>query len=99
MLIDYRDFIIGALSAAMAYAFFKDNAELDADLEVDDEEMENDYEFEHNGESESSGRLVPMFCQTCRKLKKHREIERDLYQCTKCKRHVDLRKKSTSLYK
>jgi hypothetical protein len=38
-----------------------------------------------------SGRYVTLSCQTCRKLKKHRELETNLYQCTKCKRHVDLR--------
>ncbi|MGG3469095.1 hypothetical protein ABES02_16640 [Neobacillus pocheonensis] len=38
-----------------------------------------------------SGRHVTLSCQTCRKLKKHREVELNLYQCTKCKRHVDLR--------
>ncbi|MBT2659388.1 hypothetical protein J7E81_30140 [Bacillus sp. ISL-18] len=38
-----------------------------------------------------SGKYVTLSCQTCRKLKKHREVETNLYQCTKCKRHVDLR--------
>ena len=38
-----------------------------------------------------SGRYVTLSCQTCRKLKKHREMETNLYQCTKCKRHVDIR--------
>ncbi|WP_342043334.1 hypothetical protein [Bacillus sp. OTU2372] len=38
-----------------------------------------------------SGRYVTLSCQTCRKLKKHREVETNLYQCIKCKRHVDLR--------
>jgi len=38
-----------------------------------------------------SGRYVTFSCQTCRKLKKHQEVETNLYQCTKCKRHVDLR--------
>lgn len=38
-----------------------------------------------------SGRYVTLSCQTCRKLKKHREVETNLFQCTKCKRHVDLR--------
>ncbi|PGY11065.1 hypothetical protein [Bacillus sp. AFS031507] len=37
------------------------------------------------------GRYVTLSCQTCRKLKKHREVETNLFQCTKCKRHVDLR--------
>jgi hypothetical protein len=35
-----------------------------------------------------------MFCQTCRKLKKHKEVKLNLYQCVKCKRNVDLRRAS-----
>ncbi|MEH7484833.1 hypothetical protein V7157_27945 [Neobacillus drentensis] len=38
-----------------------------------------------------SARHVILSCQTCRKLKKHREIKQNLYQCIKCRRHVDLR--------
>ena len=41
--------------------------------------------------SSSTGRYVTLSCQTRRKLKRHKEIEPNLYQCTKCKRHVDLR--------
>ncbi|WML24113.1 hypothetical protein [Neobacillus sp. OS1-33] len=38
-----------------------------------------------------SSRFVTLSCQTCRKLKKYQEVQANLYQCTKCKRYVDLR--------
>lgn len=82
-IIDYKDFIIGALSVAMAYALFT------SDIDPEDEiiaDHEDDSDF---------GRTVILSCQTCRKQKKHREVDHNLYQCTKCKRHVDLRRKSS----
>ncbi|MEC1744090.1 hypothetical protein [Schinkia azotoformans] len=80
MLLDYMDFISGAISVGFAYALFKGDG---AEEEIDDEEDE-DHE-------EGNGRFVTLSCQGCRKLKKHREVKRNLYQCTKCKRYVDLR--------
>lgn len=81
MLLDYVDFISGAMTAAFAYAMFKGN---DNEFEIDDEEMDEDPDH-------FTGRHVTLSCQSCRKLKKHKEIEHNLYQCTKCKRLVDLR--------
>lgn len=83
-LLEYRDFIAGIVSAMMAYAFFKDNPLWD-DEEFEDDDLDND----------DYGRTVILSCQTCRKQKKHREIEHNLYQCVKCHRHVDLRRKSS----
>ncbi|MEC1716576.1 hypothetical protein [Schinkia azotoformans] len=92
MLIDYKDFIVGAMSVVLAYAFFKDNPLWD----VEQDEHEDGTEIlDYTIEDHEKRRLVPLACQTCRKLKKHREIELDLYQCTKCKRKVDLRRKSS----
>lgn len=97
MLLDYRDFIIGALSVMMAYAFFKDNPLWESD-ETEIDELEEgteilDYTIEDH--DTKKGRIVPLSCQTCRKLTKHREIAMDLYRCSKCKRKVDLRRKSS----
>lgn len=43
------------------------------------------------GTIEPEGRHVELSCQTCRKLKRHREVEPNLFVCTKCRRHIDLR--------
>jgi acetyl-CoA carboxylase beta subunit len=58
--------------------------------------MDSEEEFEEVPESsvivnDFSGRHVTLSCQSCRKLKRHKEVEPNLFQCTKCKRHVDLR--------
>ncbi len=79
MLLDYVDFVSGAMTVAFAYAMFKGN---DVELELVEEDEDTE---------DFTGRHVTISCQGCRKLKKHREIEPDLYQCTKCKRLVDLR--------
>lgn len=81
MLMNYVDFISGALCAAFAYAMFT------SDTEQEDDEFEEDKMEDEEG----SGRLFTMSCQGCRKLKKHKEIKHNLYQCTKCKKVVDLR--------
>jgi hypothetical protein len=78
-------FITGGMTVIMAYALFS-NGQSD---EMDEEGIiETESDLVVNG---PGGRHVVMSCQTCRKLKKHKEIKSDLYQCTKCKRQVDLR--------
>lgn len=82
---DLVSFTTGLLSAVFAYSLFsqKENDEIEeVEEEVEDDLVIND---------ESTGRHVTMSCQTCRKLKKHKEVSPNLYQCCKCKRHVDLR--------
>lgn len=83
---DLISFTTGLMSAVFAYALFTQKEEVIEDLEGEHEEelVINDG---------STGRHVTMSCQTCRKLKKHKEVEPNLYQCCKCKRHVDLRNK------
>jgi acetyl-CoA carboxylase beta subunit len=80
---DWVSFTTGALSIVFVYALFaNDEEEAEAVDVMEDEEVKiNDF----------SGRHVTLSCQTCRKLKKHKEIKYNLFQCTKCKRHVDLR--------
>lgn len=74
---EWVSFVSGAVIVGFAYALFSD--------EYIDEEIEEE------GNTIYTGRSVVMSCQTCRKLKRHREIEPSLYQCPKCKREVDLR--------
>lgn len=82
---DLVSFTTGLISAVFVYSLFsqKENDE----IEEVEEEIEDDLVI--NGGS--TGRHVTMSCQTCRKLKKHKEVSPNLYQCCKCKRHVDLR--------
>lgn len=82
---DLVSFVSGMISVTFAYALFTSDR---------DEEVLEGTDFEEYDEDEelSSARTVMMSCQTCRKLKKHKEVEKDLFQCTKCKRHVDLRR-------
>lgn len=84
---DLISFSTGLLSAVFAYALFSQKEEVIEDLE---EELEQEELVINDG---FTGRHVTMSCQTCRKLKKHKEVEPNLYQCCKCKRHVDLRSK------
>jgi acetyl-CoA carboxylase beta subunit len=74
-------FITGGMAVLMAYALFSVGAEDDEEFEG----AESDLVI-----NEGSGRHVTLSCQTCRKLKRHREIRPNIFQCTKCKRHVDI---------
>lgn len=78
-------YITGFMSACIAYALFMDG--------VDEEPEEV---VEENGLTVHThlGRLMEIYCQTCRKLKRHRELEEYLFECTKCKRRIDLRRAS-----
>jgi hypothetical protein len=81
---NWVSFSMGIITVISMYALFSSVMEEETEEGVVDDEagvMVNDL----------SGRYVTLSCQTCRKLKKHREVETNLYQCTKCKRHVDLR--------
>lgn len=79
---ELTSFIAGFLSAALTYALFTSKKELEP-LEVIEDHIEYD---------DTTGRRVVMMCTSCRKQKPHVEIEHDLYQCTRCKRQVDLRR-------
>jgi len=81
---DWVNIGIGAISAMFAYFLFTSDNNKDTTDHTEDAVSDieiNDY----------SGRHVTLSCQTCRKLKRHKEIEPNMYQCVKCKRHVDLR--------
>lgn len=77
----WASFITGGLTVLMAYALF--SAGTDDEEEFDG--VESDLVI-----NEGSGRHVTLSCQTCRKLKRHREVRPNVFQCTKCKRHVDI---------
>lgn len=78
-------FIAGIICSTMLFALIKDNV---AEWEEIDENSGDPGEIEL---SSITARHVTLSCQTCRKLKKHKEIESNLFQCLKCKRHVDIR--------
>jgi acetyl-CoA carboxylase beta subunit len=78
-------FIAGIICSTMLFALIKDNEE---EWEELDEVSDDPGEIEIN---DITARHVTLSCQTCRKLKKHKEIESNLFQCLKCKRHVDIR--------
>jgi ribosomal protein L37AE/L43A len=75
------NFILGALTVLLIIAVFSSREQVEFEVEL--EEIEP---------IEDSKRFVTLSCQTCRKLKRHQEIANDIYQCTKCKRYVDLRR-------
>lgn len=79
-------FTTGLMAALFAYSLFSQSEEVIDDVE---EEVEEEETLVIN--DGFTGRHVTMSCQTCRKLKKHKEVQPNLYQCCKCKRHVDLR--------
>ncbi len=82
----WSSFVSGIVSTLFAYALFTGDNEdevLELETETDDEEELDVHDFK--------SRHVILSCQTCRKQKRHKEIEHNLFQCVKCKRHVDLR--------
>lgn len=83
---DFVSIGIGMIGTMFLFALISDR---------EDEETELDHGMTDSNDlivTDFSSRYVMLSCQTCRKLKKHKEIETNLYQCTRCKRHVDLRK-------
>lgn len=81
---DWISFGSGFIVASLMFVLTSQGRE-DYELELEDGDYDQD-------DSDFRGRTVVMGCITCRKKKKHREIEENLYQCTKCKRPVDLRR-------
>ncbi|MFP7300516.1 hypothetical protein [Neobacillus niacini] len=76
-------YITGGMTVILAYAFYS--------VGMEDEEEELGEEENNVVVNDLSGRYVTLSCQTCRKLKRHKEVKLNLFQCTKCKRHVDIR--------
>ncbi|TDK58140.1 hypothetical protein E2K98_24805 [Bacillus salipaludis] len=80
-------FITGGMTVIFVYALFTGSRDNEV-MQLAVEENSPELNMVVNG---PSGRLVTLSCQTCRKLKRHKEIQPNLFQCTKCKRHVDIR--------
>lgn len=78
---NWNDFFMGVVMTVFTYVVFTHKQE-----EEEIEEQGGDMEV-HDFQS----RHVTLSCQTCRKLKKHKEVEPGIFQCVKCKRHVDIR--------
>ncbi|WP_339147618.1 hypothetical protein [Sutcliffiella sp. BMC8] len=70
--------VTGVLVTSFAVCIFKNKEDVLEECDMDNEVF-------------SSGRLLTLSCQTCRKLKRHREIQEDLFECTKCGRQIDVR--------
>ncbi|MCM2535016.1 hypothetical protein NDK43_25080 [Neobacillus pocheonensis] len=83
---NWISFITGGMSVVLAYSLFSSGQEEEMEAEFNEEET-----VANAVVKDFAGRYVTLSCQTCRKLKKHMEIVPDVYQCTKCKRHTDLR--------
>jgi hypothetical protein len=76
-------FITGGMTVILAYALYS------VGMESEEEEFEEVPESDLVV-NDFSGRYVTLSCQTCRKLKRHREVRLNVFQCMKCKRHVDI---------
>jgi hypothetical protein len=83
---NWASFITGGMTVMFVFALLASGP--DGEREVEIIEPNSDFDLEIN---RPSGRHVTLSCQTCRKLKRHKETKTNLFQCTKCKRHVDLR--------
>lgn len=83
---NWVSFITGGITVIFAIALFTSGPDEDVEDEIIEAVSESDLVVDG-----SIGRHVTLSCQTCRKLKRHKEIHTNLFQCTKCKRHVDLR--------
>lgn len=67
-------FATGCVTVLLAYAMFSQQHL----------EEEEETELVING----SGKLREFSCQTCRKLKNHREVEPGVFECVKCHRRI-----------
>jgi hypothetical protein len=86
---NWISFITGGMTVIMAYALFSSNQE-DGEVEVEIIDADEGDTMELIV-SDSSGRLHAIYCESCRKKKKHREIRPRIFECTRCKRNTDLR--------
>jgi acetyl-CoA carboxylase beta subunit len=87
---EWGSFITGGITILFTYLLITTNNEEEVEVleegpdDTDQDLIVNDF----------TGRHVKTYCQTCRKIKSHKEIQKDLYECTKCKRQFDLRRAS-----
>lgn len=79
----FHSLIIGGLTVLVVHAMLSESLQQD---EPKTESEERSFPI-----NDGSGRYVTLSCQTCRKLKRHRELETNLFECVKCKRLTDIR--------
>ncbi|MGY3715366.1 hypothetical protein ACWE42_07565 [Sutcliffiella cohnii] len=75
-------FVTGVVVTVFGYALFIGGKNFEEEFTEEDEDV-----LIHDFQS----RYVTLSCQTCRKLKRHKEIENYLFECIKCRRQVDVR--------
>jgi hypothetical protein len=80
---NWVSYMTGVITVLIGYALFSSGQNEELDLE---EEEFGSSILDNDG----TGRYVTLSCQTCRKLKKHKEIRPNVFQCAKCKRHIDI---------
>jgi hypothetical protein len=81
---NWTDFILGGMTVLLVGVFVSIGME-------EREEPEEQPETSNNViVSDFSRKLHQLSCQTCRKIKNHREIEPRVFECTKCKRRTNL---------
>lgn len=75
-------FVTGVVVTVFGYSIFTadKNQEEEEDF-IDEDVLVHDFQT----------RYVTLSCQTCRKLKRHKEIETNVFECTKCRRQIDVR--------
>lgn len=81
---EWISFLSGFLTAALTYVVFSDKGKEKLEVAAD---IEDHIEYD-----DTTGRIVTMMCVSCRKQRRHKEVEPDLYECTRCKRQTDLRR-------
>jgi uncharacterized paraquat-inducible protein A len=87
---EWGSFITGGITLLFTYLLLTtDQEDEEFDDHISEEENESDIIV-----NDFSTRNVKTYCQTCRKIKSHKEIKKDLYQCSRCKRQIDLRRAS-----
>jgi hypothetical protein len=78
------------MTVIMGWVFYSIGKEDEDEEDLETVEAE-DSKLVVNDFSESKGRLHTLYCENCRKKKRHREIRPRVFECTRCKRNTDLR--------
>jgi hypothetical protein len=79
-----KTLLIITLTCLLSYSFIKQG------LEDEEEITEAEHPPTDINDYQLSSKLKEISCQTCRKLKKHREVTLNVWECTKCKRRINL---------
>jgi hypothetical protein len=82
---------VGFLAGMLGFALLSQGLEEEDAVTLEGPE---DDDLEVNDYQDQKGQLYPLYCQNCRKQKKHREIKTNVYECTRCHRTTDLRKRA-----